>query len=123
MNNYNIKQLVLNPLSIIVIIMGLAISCKSDNEEDRFGVNNFVCDSTITFSGVIQPIINTSCAISGCHVPGTGRANFLNFNEIQSRAAEVKSRTQSRDMPRRGSLTQLQIDQIGCWVDRGAINN
>ena len=104
--------------------MGLAISCKSDNEEERFGDNTLDCDSVIvTFSLVVEPIINTSCAISGCHVPGTGRANFLNFNVIQSNAAEIKSRTQSRDMPRRGSLTQLQIDQIGCWVDRGALNN
>jgi len=123
MNNYNIKSLIFNPLSIIVIIMGLAISCKSDNEEERFGVSDFICDSTVTFSSVIQPIINTSCAITGCHVPGTGRANFLNFNEIQNNAAGIKSRTQSRDMPRIGSLTQLQIDQIGCWVDEGALNN
>ena len=119
MNNYINK----NPLVFIVLIISIAWSCKSDSEEDRFGSSGLVCDSTITYSVVIQPIINTSCAISGCHVPGTGRANFLNLAEVQNNAPEIKSRTTSRDMPRVGSLTQLQIDQIGCWVDRGANND
>ena len=74
----------------------------------------------VTFTATILPIISTSCAITGCHVPGTGRQNFMDNNTIKNNAEEIKERTQIRDMPRRGSLTQKQIDQIACWVDNGA---
>jgi len=35
----------------------------------------------------------------------------------------MKARTQSRNMPKEGTLTQAEIDAIGCWVDDGALNN
>ncbi|CAN5347590.1 hypothetical protein BH23BAC1_BH23BAC1_08340 [soil metagenome] len=80
-------------------------------------------NSGISFQASIKPIIESSCAISGCHVAGTAIPDFTAFNNLQSRAAGVKSRTQSKDMPRNGSLTDEQIAQIACWVDDGALNN
>lgn len=80
-------------------------------------------NSGISFQASIQPIIENSCAISGCHVSGTAIPDFTSFNNIQSRAAGVKSRTQSKDMPRMGSLTDEEIQRIACWVDDGALNN
>jgi hypothetical protein len=70
----------------------------------------------------IRPIIVTSCAKSGCH-DGVSRVDLRILANAQKNKAEIKSETKSRNMPREGSLTQSQIDLIGCWVDDGGLNN
>ncbi|NOS93007.1 MAG: hypothetical protein HOP30_13880 [Cyclobacteriaceae bacterium] len=76
--------------------------------------------SSIKFSDV-QAIVNTNCAVSGCHVSG-GTAPFALTTEsaIKSRATSIKSATQSKSMPKGGSLSQSDINAIACWVDDGA---
>ena len=109
-------------LSLTILVAILINSCANDNIEELYGLPDFPCDpQQIGFSTVIQPIIQTNCAISGCHVPGPVRANFQDVNQIKFNAVEMKQRTQSLDMPRGGgSLSQEEIDQISCWVDSGA---
>ena len=109
-------------LSFAILVVILTNSCASDNIEELYGLTDFVCDpQQVSFSLVIQPIIQTNCAISGCHIPGTGRANFQDVNQIKFNAVEMKKRTRSLDMPRGGgSLSQEEIDLISCWVDSGA---
>ncbi len=70
----------------------------------------------------IRPIMETSCALSGCH-NGSSRPDLRIFANAKSNASSIKSRTQDRSMPREGTLTQQQIDIIACWVDDGAPNN
>lgn len=78
----------------------------------------------VSFAGQIKAIIETKCAISGCHDGSLGPdRDWRVLANLQANAAQVKSRTQSRDMPRSGSLTQEQIDLIACWVDDGAKDN
>jgi hypothetical protein len=79
--------------------------------------------SDVSFAASIQNIITTECAISGCHVSGTGRQDLTNLSTIQSNAADIRARTQSGNMPRNGTLTANQIQLIACWVDDGALNN
>ena len=80
--------------------------------------------SGVSFSGTIKNIIDTKCAISGCHNGDNGASrNWTVFANVQNNAANIKSLTQSRIMPQTGSLTQEQIDLIACWVDDGALNN
>jgi hypothetical protein len=78
--------------------------------------------SGISFSASIKPIIETNCAISGCH-DGSGNIDYNNFDNIKLNPSDIKSRTQSGDMPRNGTLTAAEIDMIACWVDDGALNN
>jgi len=112
---------VLIELSVSLLVVIFTNSCASDNIEELYGLPDYLCDpQQVGFSSVIQPIIQTNCAISGCHVPGTGLPNFQDVNQIKSNADEIKNRTRSRDMPRVGSLSQEEIDQISCWVDSGA---
>jgi hypothetical protein len=83
-------------------------------------------NSGISFQNTIQPIIEANCAVSGCHVDGTGRPDFTQLTVVQSRAALIKSRTTAKSMPPAGSgisLTDEQIEQIACWVDDGAPAN
>lgn len=75
--------------------------------------------------GSIKAIIQTNCAVSGCH-NGTQDPDFTNNNIIVSNANRIQSRTTVRTMPPSSSglsLTQSEIDQIACWVADGAPSN
>jgi hypothetical protein len=84
---------------------------------------NALISSGVSFNATVQNIMTTKCAISGCHVSGTGRSDLSILSNVQSNAAGIKSRTQSGSMPKTGSITQEQKDLIACWVDDGALNN
>ena len=93
------------------------------------------CDFTTTvrvnsgtsFKGEVQNIINTNCAISGCHTGATGgSSNFTIFSNIQNNANSIQSRTTSGNMPPASSglsLSATEIGQITCWVEDGALDN
>jgi hypothetical protein len=71
----------------------------------------------------IKPIMEKSCAISGCHNGVSRSSNFNDYASAKSHASNIKSKTRDRSMPLDGTLTQNQIDLISCWVDDGALNN
>lgn len=81
--------------------------------------------SGVEFSSQIKGIIDTNCAVSGCHVTG-GAAPFTltTVESVRSRASQIKAVTQSGAMPKNNpKLPQAQLDLIACWVDDGAPNN
>jgi hypothetical protein len=78
----------------------------------------------VSFAGEIQPIIDTKCALTGCHNGDNGaERNWTIFSNVKTNASNIKTKTGDRSMPLTGSLTQDQIDLIACWVDEGAQNN
>jgi SprB repeat len=79
----------------------------------------------IKFSTDVKSIINTNCAIAGCHVAGgSGPGNFAIFANIQASAFAIHRVVQSGNMPKNAAkLPQAQLDAIACWVDDGAPNN
>ena len=87
------------------------------------------CSVDVSFESQVKPIINTSCAIAGCHNGSLGPdRNWTVFNAFQAKSANVKDRiTRSPGtpghMPAVGSLTSEQIQTIVCWVDQGAQAN
>jgi hypothetical protein len=75
--------------------------------------------------GAIRAIIQTNCAVSGCH-NGSQSPNLTDTNIIVSNAGRIQARTTVRTMPPSSSglcLTQAEIDQIACWVADGASTN
>lgn len=88
------------------------------------------CDtiSTVTFSGVVWPIIEKNCR--GCHSgasPGGG-VLLTNYNEVAAQASNGKLTGVLRDgtyvlMPPGGALSECNIRQVEIWVDAGFINN
>jgi hypothetical protein len=76
----------------------------------------------VSWTSDIKPIIEKSCAISGCH-NGITRTDLRIYSNAKKHAAEIKSLTRNRDMPFDGSIPQSQIDLISCWVDDGALEN
>ncbi|WP_137091419.1 hypothetical protein [Mangrovivirga cuniculi] len=87
---------------------------------------NFNIDASVSFSTDVEPLIQNNCAVSGCHVSGTGRVVLADYNDIQSNANNIRQRVSTGVMPPQNSgydLTQQQRDDIVCWVDAGAKNN
>ncbi|QSE98711.1 hypothetical protein [Fulvivirga lutea] len=84
--------------------------------------SNVKITSGVSYQSSIKGIIETNCAISGCH-NGSVSPNLTSFSSIQSSANRIEARTANRSMPRGRTLTQQEIDMIACWVDDGALQN
>jgi hypothetical protein len=77
------------------------------------------------FSADVNPIIQNSCAIGGCHGSGSnnGPGPLLTFDQIKNAASQIKNSVVNKTMPRGNTLSNAQIQAISCWVDNGASNN
>ncbi len=74
--------------------------------------------SDISFGGVVKPILDSKCNIPSCHNGDLGASRNWTVQSTATAAAQsIKARTQSRNMPPSGSLTQEQIDLLACWAD------
>lgn len=83
-------------------------------------------DSQVSLANDVRPIIETKCAITGCH-SGSQSPNLNVVNNIISNASRIKTLTQGGQMPpsnsSAGGLSTAQKALIGCWVDEGAKDN
>jgi len=78
--------------------------------------------SGISYAASIASIVESKCAIKGCH-NGSQFPDFRIFKNIHDNAGQIKALTGDRTMPQEGSLNEAQINMIACWVDDGAPNN
>jgi uncharacterized membrane protein len=102
-----------------------AFSCTYDNAEELYGIKECPPDG-VSFSDTIKPIIESNCAVPGCHANGGQQPTFETYEQIAANADIIKIRTSNGTMPPASSgnsLTQEEIDKIFCWVVAGAPNN
>jgi len=112
-------------ITILISILFIGASCAYDNAVELYGEQTCPPGGT-SFSQTIHPIINSNCAISGCHVNGQQLPTLENYTQISSTAAKIKARTSNGTMPPSNSgksLSPEEIDAIACWVDAGAPEN
>jgi uncharacterized membrane protein len=125
-NMVNMKKRM--PFALLLAFWGLTSlqGCYYDKEEELYGLPNIDC-STIEakFNADIKPLIQTKCAISGCHdASASGGIIFSDYASIQTRAARIRQRAVvERTMPKTGSLTQTEINKLRCWIEGGTPNN
>lgn len=116
-------------LVTIASILMISISCSSESEDQLptpKPVEDKCEDNKISLVDDIIPTIEQNCAISGCHVEGTGRVDFTNKDNIISFASQIRTNTESGFMPPASSglsLTSSEKEEIFCWVSSGAKNN
>ena len=69
----------------------------------------------------IFPVIQGSCAVTGCHDGrAPGRVDLRMEENIRNRASEILERTQSGNMPPSSSeqtLTEAEIALLACWAN------
>jgi hypothetical protein len=79
------------------------------------------------YSTDVSVILQTNCSINNAACHGAGSINgpgpLLNYNQAKANANDIEIQVVSRRMPIGGTLSQSDIDKIGCWVDAGAPNN
>lgn len=115
-------------LSTLASVMVVAIACSSESEDQLpTPPGNDVCEgSTASLANDIMPILQQNCAISGCHVSGTGRVNFTVKDNVLQYASQIRANTQSGFMPPSSSgqsLSESEKSLINCWVVNGANDN
>lgn len=111
--------------SAFLLIFGFQVSCVDHN------FPAYVCpDTEVSYLEDVKPIVETKCAISGCHNGSLGaERNWSDFETFQHNAqnGHVKNYVINRIMPLaespNGPLSQDQINIIACWIDEGAPNN
>ncbi len=110
--------------SFVVLALAMLEGCVSHDFPE------YQCTDTYSFAEDVKPIIETKCAVSGCHNGDMGQdLNWMTFENFQKRARSglLKYRVTHRIMPPSispaGPLSQDQINAIACWSDQGALNN
>lgn len=101
-------------------------ACTYENEEELFNIIEPDPGSDpviVSLSSQIVPIMNSNCAVSGCHVAGVQFPNLLIKANIIANASSIRSRTQSGNMPKGGSLSLAEKNLIKNWVDQKANDN
>lgn len=113
-------------ISITALLL-ISISCVSDSEDQLPTPDPDRCeDNNATLSGDVMPLMQQNCAVSGCHVAGTGRVDFTIKENILQYASLISTNTQAGIMPPPGSgrsISATQKDLIFCWVSNGAEDN
>jgi hypothetical protein len=105
----------------IAFILGIYLSCEK--KEYR----NLDCAKhPHSFTANIKPIINASCAVSGCHGSGSANGDYTTYAGIKA-AVDAKTFEESvlykQNMPSSGPLPTEQRQAIKCWIEEGAPNN
>jgi hypothetical protein len=104
---------------LVIFLLSVACSCKHVVKYDCTGV-------TPTYNQNIKPILDATCALSGCHGNG-GDAFDLATYAGAADAAKKKSFMGSiqhkpfyQKMPKDAEmLTDTQIHLISCWIENG----
>ncbi|MES2591183.1 MAG: hypothetical protein V4608_04810 [Bacteroidota bacterium] len=113
-------------------------SCSYDKAELNV---DCVSPETVSFSGDIQPVLNTHCAVSGCH-SGSSPAGNLNLEpsvayvQLMNNSSgyvdtitpiysvlHASMNSSSDPMPPTGKLDKCTVDLILKWIQQKAKNN
>jgi hypothetical protein len=98
-----------------VTVKDVADNCTFD-----LSVNIGRSATGVTYNGQIKALFEAKCQGGSCH-PNEG--DLFTYTEAFNRRNDIKSRTQSGNMPKVGSLTDDEKALIACWVDDGAPQN
>lgn len=114
------SRLIFSNQLVLLLCSFLFFSCLTNVEEQFEDVPPDVCNN-ITYSVHIQPILEANCI--ECHGAGGNFPDLTTFSSVSTNSLRIKSEVVARTMPIGGSLSQVEIDAISCWVDSGALNN
>lgn len=111
-------------------LLGLSLiqmGCYKDNKESMFPTTG-ICDTTnVSWGKDIQAIVNTSCAISGCHnAAASGGYNLSNYAGVKTMVDNNRfiAVIESGSMPKNASkLDNCTISKVRSWISKGALQN
>lgn len=111
-----------------IAISTMALSCKKDQVPELGPVGNYV--DTVSFSQTIQPLIEQTCATTGCHDANTSQSGFNftgHFNiSLLSDPMIGSIRYDAGFSPMPSGAPKMAddlIQQIEYWIAQGKLNN
>jgi len=110
-------------LYIIFFILIGTFSCTYDKADVP------VCDNTnASYSQSIAPLIQTRCAIPGCHDGSLFVGNFNNYSDVKNYIDNGIFKVKVIDMktmppPSQPPLTTQEYNKLKCWFENGGQNN
>jgi hypothetical protein len=77
------------------------------------------------FAADVNPTIQSSCAIGGCHDAAStnGPGPLLTYSQVFNARTTIQSAVSAGRMPKTGSISTSQKNSILCWIESGAPNN
>lgn len=107
--------------TVFVLIIGI-IACSKSNDNNTATIT---CSGAQSFSTDVNPIIQSFCAISGCHASGStnGPGALTTYQQIFNNRSEIRTAVANGSMPQNSTLSSSQKSAIICWIDNGATNN
>ena len=111
----------------LIIISFVFISSSCSKGGGGGGGTTLDCNTVANkaFAANVNPIIQSSCAIGGCHdaISTNGPGPLTNYSQVFNARTTIRSDVSTGIMPKTGSLTSSQKNSIICWIDSGAPNN
>lgn len=126
---------------VMVVGLGMALlillamnGCYKDKAEKLYP-GGTVCDTAaMKYAVNIQPILTSSCAVSGCHTTaGKASAGGYAYDSYAETKVSVtngklllsiKHLSGASQMPKGGAqMESCNINKISAWVNQGALNN
>jgi hypothetical protein len=117
---------------VSVFFVCIAFSIFFSCTRDMVMVVEGDCQEEITYDQDIRPIVNATCAYSGCHNGSSAPGNFTNYEGISKffdSGLLARRVTISQDMPpdyaTQGPtmLNEDELEFFKCWVEAGYPEN
>ena len=106
----------------LLFIFGVFLSnCTSDSTDDL----TLPIPAAVTYTQNVKPILDTSCATSGCHNATSSAAGLVLETYVQAkdafenRFALGRMQSQGASMPPSGNLPDTTIEIMKDWRDQG----
>lgn len=123
------KKLSYFTLSAVLLLFIFASVSSCDKDKTPIIVPS-ECADTISFVGIIEPMIQLNCSTSGCHAASSsaGGYNLEGHGNISANGEVILSviRHEAGFVPMPFYQSQLNdsiIQQFNCWVAQGKLNN
>ncbi len=114
----NTKQLILSALVFGTLFV---ISC---NTQKKASTEEACVSPAPSYTADVKGIIETKCAIEGCHAKGRGDFRvFENFKRKVDAGEVMELVVNKKSMPPAGPLPANEIKLINCWLKDGAKQN
>lgn len=131
-NIYTMKKITSRLLLVLATYFIFTFGCTSDELPEPSGLANCV-DTTPTYETNVRPIIDNTCAYSGCHLD-SAPGNYATYNGMKfvlenglfrQRVFDLKEDAILGMPPNNAptgkpkDLTEEELSILRCWVENG----
>jgi hypothetical protein len=108
------------------ISLALCLFVVACNSGKKVTTETTVALPEVSYKKSILPIIESKCAVSGCHIQGFHEGDFTIFEDLKKQADRGKLRRlviENKSMPPDQPLESNEIKLIDAWLKQGGNNN